>query len=111
MEHEAGTGTEANVREEHFWEAGALCRSKALPWSLAPMDHHPLDPHLAGPRCLLSEAQASTEAGADHHPGVQQQLSGEMVRRGLLASEPSSQSVECLALAWVSRAETQIWCC
>lgn len=73
------------------------------------MDHHPLDPHLAGPRCLLSEAQASTEAGADHHPGVQQQLSGEMVRRGLLTSKPFSQSEECLALAWVSRAETQIW--
>lgn len=34
-----------------------------------------------------------------------------MVRRGLLASEPSSQSRECMALAWVSRAETQIWCC
>lgn len=42
--------------EEHLWEARALCRSGALPWSLAPMDHHPLDPHLAGPRCLLSEA-------------------------------------------------------
>lgn len=97
-------------REEYFWEARALCSSRALPWSLAPMDHHPLDPHLTGPRCLLSEAQASTETGADHHPGVQQQLSGEMVRRGLLASEPSSQSGECLALVWVSRTETQIWC-